>query len=107
MEHDVRSESERVLERRGRERVVDDEEGPGDMTLLGALANCRGCPGDVDQLELRVGRRFEPDEPRPRRELLPQLIRPGREVDEARLRGAARSVDPLEVAVRPAVDVVA
>ena len=61
--------------------------------------------GDVDDLEVRVRRRLEPDQPGPLGERLPQDVRAGRQVDVAGV-DAGPAPDPLEIAVRPAVDVV-
>ena len=68
----------------------------------------RGDLGDVDDLEQRVRRRLEPDEPRPLGQRLPEHVRsrrPGRR--SAASTPAAGPADALEIAVRAAVDVVA
>ena len=69
-------------------------DGPGDLA-------------DVDRLEQRVGRRFEPDEPGPLGQRLPERIHPAREVDERGCHVSARAADLVEIAIGAAVDVVA
>ena len=65
---DVGAELERLLQVRRRERVVDDEQRAGGVRRVGGGA-------DVDDVEERVRRRLDPDEPRPlvdaRRDLAP------------------------------------
>ena len=61
---------------------------------------------DVDDLEQRVRRRLEPDEPGALGERLPEDVRPGGQVDVARVDPLA-ALDALEIAIGPAVDVVA
>ena len=76
--------------------------------LGGALADRRRGGGDVDDLQVRVRRALEPDEPRSRGQLLPERVRarPTRSVNRASP-APLGPVDPLEVAVRAAVHVVA
>ena len=105
VEDDVRAEVQRPLEDRRRERVVDDDERPRAVPEPLARATPRGAL-DVDDLEQRVRRRLEPDEPRPLGERLPHRLGIGGEVRVAR-DDAVRAADALEVAERAAVDVVA
>ena len=105
MEDDVGPERQRTLDRRRGERVVDDDEWPDVARLRGALADRLGNGGDVDDLEVRVRRRFEPDETRARRQFLPECVGARGEVRVVGI-DTARSVDSLEVAERSAVDVV-
>ena len=107
VEDDVGTELERVLEGRRGERVVDDEVRWNGARLLGSPADRQGGSCDVGQLEVRVGRRLEPEEPRSRGQLLPEDVRTGRQVGVSRLPCPARPMDPLQVAIRPAVDIVA
>ena len=106
VEDDVRAEPERLLQRRRRERVVDDDQRPIPPRLGGPFTDRAGRGGDVDESEMRVRGRFEPDEPRPLGQCLPEDVRPTVEVDVSGVH-ARRAVDPLEVAERAAVDVVA
>ena len=106
VEDDVGPEGERSLDRRRSERVVDDDQRP-DVARLGSpltngLRDCR----DIDDLQVRVGRRLEPDEAGAPGQLLPERVGAGRQV---RVMGvdAGWAVDALEVAERAAVDVVA
>ena len=97
VEDDVGAEIERALEVRGRERVVDDQQGAG--RLRGA-ATAR----DVDEVEQRVRRRLDPDEPR----VADERARVRRELGGCRVREAValRLVHLREHPVRAAVDVV-
>ena len=105
VEDDVGAVLQRPLERRGREGVVDDDQRPP-AALGRAPGHDRDRRRDVDDLEVRVRRRLEPDEAGPLGQRLPQDVRPGREVDVARVH-AGPATDPLEVPERAAVDVVA
>ena len=58
MNDEIRAESERSLERRREERIVDDEQGPDGVRH----GRDRGDVGDPQQ---RIARRLGPDEPRP------------------------------------------
>ena len=57
VDHDVGAEVERVLQVRRGERVVDDD-------LRADRVRRLGDGGDVDDVEQRVGRALDPDEPR-------------------------------------------
>jgi hypothetical protein len=105
VEHDVSAVLERPLDRGRRERVVDDDQRPRPALGL-ALRHGPRDGGDVDDLEERVRRRFEPDEAGALSQRLPQRVGLRVEVHVARLH-ARRAMHPLEVAVRAAVDVVA
>ena len=91
-------ELERLLEIRGREGVVDDEQ------RAGGMGGIRGG-ADVDDVQQRVRRRLDPDDARAlvqvRCEVRRDLVR--RQIVE---RVALRLVDLGEHAVHPAVDVV-
>ena len=89
--HHVGAEVERLLKVRRRERVVDHDECPRRTGLLSALADHVGRPGDVDQLEERVRRRFEPDQPRPIGQRLPEDVRTRGQVDVQRRRAVVYS----------------
>ena len=104
VEDDVGPQRQRPLQRRRRERVVDDHE--RSPSALG-LPPRDGRDGlrDVDDLEQRVRRRLEPDESRAFGQRLPEDVRPGGQVDIARVDPLA-AMDALEIAVGPAVDVV-
>ena len=105
VEDDVRAEDQRPLERRRGERVVDDDERPS--AALGHPArDRRDDRRDVDDLEMRVRRRLEPDQPGAIGQRLPQRVLAGRHVHVSRV-DAGAAPDLLEVSVRPAVDVVA
>ncbi len=73
VQDDVGSERERLLEVRSREGVVDDDERADGVGSLGRRA-------DVDEVQERVRRRLEPDEPRALLEVIAQagrdLLRP-------------------------------
>ena len=62
--------------------------------------------GDIDDLEVRVRRRLEPDQAGPLGQRLPQRVLARGQVQVARVDPGA-APDPLEVAERAAVDVVA
>ena len=104
MEDDVRPKAQRPLERRRRERVVDHDQRPP-AALGNAPGDGRHGRRDVDHLEMRVRGRLEPDQPRPFGERLPERVLPARQVDVAGVDPGA-APDPLEIAVRAAVDVV-
>jgi hypothetical protein len=107
MEGDIGTELEGVLEGRRREGIVDDQIRAGPAGLVGVIADRPGGGGDVGELQVGVRWTLEPDDPRSSRQLLPEGLRVDRQVREPCLGGPARTVDPLKVAVRPAVDVVA
>ena len=92
------------LEDRRRERVVDDDERP--RPVAEPLAEHAGRRLDVDDLQERVRRRLEPDEPGALGQRLPHRLGVGREVRVAR-DDAVRPAHALEVAERAAVHVVA
>jgi len=56
VDDEVGAERERLLQIRRRERVVHDDDGPDAMRGL-------GDPADVDDAQVRVRRRLDPDEP--------------------------------------------
>jgi hypothetical protein len=94
-----------MLERGRRERVVDDDQGPRPAALVGPSRDRRHGRHDVDDLQVRVGRRLEPDQPRSLGECLPERVLVRGEVDVPGIHAGA-AADPLEVAERAAVDVV-
>ena len=57
VQNDVGTEGERPLQGGSREGAVDEEAGTGGVNSVGE-------PGEIENLELRVGRRFGPDERR-------------------------------------------
>jgi hypothetical protein len=62
VEDDVRAVIERSLDRRRRERVVDHQQWP--LTVGPAMRRDHvGHTGDIHELEERIGRGLEPDEP--------------------------------------------
>src|SRR5258706_7323281 len=99
VEDDVGAELERILEGRRGDRVVDKEPGWGEPALGDALADRRRGGGDIGQLEQRIRGALEPHEPRSCGQLLPERVRPDREVRESRLARPTRAMDALEVAV--------
>ena len=105
VEHDVGPQAERPLERRRGERVVDHDQRPA--PALGRPPP-HGLHGrrDVHQLEMRIGRALEPDQPGPLRQRLPERVLARGEIDVPGVHALA-PVHPLEVAERAAVDVVA
>jgi hypothetical protein len=105
VEDDVGPERQRPLDCRRGERVVDDDERWLLAALGGAVPDCRRRGGDVDELEVRVGRGFEPDEAGGAGQLLPEGVGACREI---RVSGvdACRAVHALEVAIGAAINVV-
>ena len=63
MHDEIGAESQRPLQKRGGERVVDDAQSAGRAGGIGGR-------GDVDDVEERIRRRLDPDHPRPRVEQL-------------------------------------
>ena len=105
MEDDVGAEHQRPLVGRRSERVVDDDERT--TTALSRPPRddlCHGC--DIDDLQVGVRGRLEPDEPGPLRQSFPEGVGPRREVDVLH-RDAGTLADSLQIAKRPTVDVVA
>ncbi len=105
MEDDVGAERERLLQVRGRERVVDDDEGADRMRRLGGRT-------DVDEVQERIRRRLEPDEARPLVEVLAEAARDllrGEEREAVSLRLVHLREHPVDPAVHvvDADDVVA
>jgi hypothetical protein len=66
MEHDVRAKLERVLQVRGRKRVVDDDD------RADLVRRVRGR-ADVDDVQEWIGRRFDPHELRALVEMLSEV----------------------------------
>ena len=98
VDDDVGAERERLLQVRRRERVVDDDERADRVRRLGGRA-------DVDDVQQRVRRRLEPDEPRALVEVLAEVRVDLVGRDELEL-VALRLVDLGEHPVDAAVDVV-